>query len=72
MNIDLDENRLYQLMKRAISDVLDEKLAKMNRDFEMKSIDLKALFKETQNLPQSKLITEEEIEAEILAYREGK
>ncbi len=33
--------------------------------------DLKALFEETQNLPQSKLITEEEIEAEILAYREG-
>ena len=33
---------------------------------------LKALFKTTQALPQSKKITEEEIAAEIAAYRAGK
>jgi hypothetical protein len=33
---------------------------------------LKALFKETQALPQAKTITEEEIAAEIAAYRAGK
>jgi len=31
----------------------------------------KALFKETQSLPQAKTITEEEIAAEIAAYRAG-
>jgi len=31
--------------------------------------ELKALFKETQALPQAKTITEEEIAAEIAAYR---
>jgi len=33
---------------------------------------LKALFKTTQSLPQAKTITEEEIAAEIAAYRTGK
>jgi len=33
---------------------------------------LKALFKATQALPQAKTITEEEIAAEIAAYRAGK
>ena len=33
---------------------------------------LKALFKTTQALPQAKTITEEEIAAEIAAYRAGK
>ena len=33
---------------------------------------LKALFKTTQSLPQAKTITEEEIAAEIAAYRAGK
>lgn len=32
----------------------------------------KALFKETQSLPQVQVITEEEIAAEIAAYRAGK
>lgn len=32
----------------------------------------KALFKETQALPQAQTITEEEIAAEIAAYRAGK
>ena len=32
----------------------------------------KALFKETQALPQAKTITEEEIAAEIAAYRAGR
>jgi len=32
----------------------------------------KALFKKTQALPQAKTITEEEIAAEIAAYRAGK
>jgi antitoxin ParD1/3/4 len=32
---------------------------------------LKALFKDTQALPQAKTITEEEIAAEIEAYRAG-
>jgi len=31
--------------------------------------ELKALFKETQSLPQARTITEEEISAEIAAYR---
>lgn len=33
---------------------------------------LKALFKATQSLPQAQTITEEEIAAEIAAYRAGK
>ena len=33
--------------------------------------ELKALFKETQSLPQARTITEEEIRAEIEAYRSG-
>lgn len=33
---------------------------------------LKALFKTTQALPQAKTITEDEIAAEIAAYRAGK
>jgi hypothetical protein len=33
---------------------------------------LKALFKTTQSLPQAKTITEEEIAAEVAAYRAGK
>ncbi|MEW5938227.1 MAG: hypothetical protein AB1750_01080 [Chloroflexota bacterium] len=32
----------------------------------------KALFKETQSLPQAQTITEEDIAAEIAAYRAGK
>jgi hypothetical protein len=34
--------------------------------------ELKTLFKETQALPQAQTITEEEIAAEIAAYRAGK
>jgi len=33
--------------------------------------ELKALFKETQSLPQARTISEEEISAEIAAYRAG-
>lgn len=34
--------------------------------------ELKALFKETQSLPQAKTLTDEDIRAEIEAYRSGK
>lgn len=34
--------------------------------------ELRALFKTTQSLPQAQSISEEEIAAEIAAYREGK
>lgn len=46
------------------SDTAESRLARVD--------EWKALFKETQALPQAKTITEEEIAAEIAAYRAGK
>lgn len=34
--------------------------------------ELQALFKETQSLPQAKTLTEEDIRAEVEAYRSGR
>lgn len=73
MSIELDENKLYQLIKKAMADVLDERLPKTAYGEGVVKLDkLKALFKETQSLPQAQAITEEEIAAEIAAYRQEK
>ena len=45
-------------------------LAEEDRENAVK--ELKALFKETQSLPQAKTLTDEDIRAEIEAYRSGK
>jgi len=45
---------------------------KEGQDRQALAQELKALFKEIQSLPQAKTITEEEIAAEIAAYRATK
>jgi len=45
-------------------------LAEEDRENAVK--ELKALFKETQSLPQAKILTDDDIRAEIEAYRSGK
>ena len=39
---------------------------------ELRAMELRALFKTTQSLPQAQAITEDEIAAEIAAYRAGR
>ncbi len=65
-------NPLFKPGTQAEVIVLLESETDSAEEIEARVNEWKSLFKETQSLPQAQTITEEEIAAEIAAYRSGK